>query len=192
MESYPCQSVPSSLSKSRTVGFMSSWSIHDWPPSVQVSGILSGCEEKAKSDPRSLLMPASVAAVSAETTGKNDQIRESYHSLRYALRVSHRRLRRVDESGRFSHGTERRILCCVGASRTGIGQRQCETELIQSGGVLPLPHRIAWEKMFPEPVSWFLAVRDQAGHCCGGLAIKGAYSRVLPGTCSCRQVGADQ
>jgi peptidoglycan biosynthesis/recognition FemAB-like protein len=63
----------------------------------------------------------------------------------------------------------------------GSAREQCETELIQSGAVLPLPHRIAWEKLFPEPVSWFLAVRDEAGHCRGGLAVKGTHSRVLPG-----------
>ncbi len=63
----------------------------------------------------------------------------------------------------------------------GPARARCERQLAEGGVTLPLQSRIAWAEMHPGTPSWFVAVRDAAGLCRGGIALEVARSRALPG-----------
>jgi hypothetical protein len=61
-------------------------------------------------------------------------------------------------------------------------QRQrFETELLDAGVPLPLPHRLAWATANPSASFWFIGARDADGKACCGFAIEIGLSRALPG-----------
>ncbi len=66
-------------------------------------------------------------------------------------------------------------LCGSSGSRQGF-----EAELDERGAALPLTSRVAWERHHRPTVSWFVTVRDEAGEACGGIAIRGGWSRAIP------------
>jgi FemAB family len=59
-------------------------------------------------------------------------------------------------------------------------REQYEADLLERGVPLPLFHRESWTKSFASLESWFLAVLDDSGKCCGGFALDVTQSRALP------------
>src|SRR6478672_4161548 len=75
----------------------------------------------------------------------------------------------------ISHGFTSEILYQPGPS-----WERCERELSESGAPVPLPHRAAWVRIFPNDSYWFVAARNQAGLCRAGIGVSVARSRTLP------------
>lgn len=80
-----------------------------------------------------------------------------------------------DKQEHSGHGYSARVFDGLSNER-----EQFERELLSSGVVLPLSHRIVWARSQANLQQWFLAVRNAAGKGCGGFAIDVNRNRILP------------